>query len=355
MTQDDLLVILNAIVEPVFLVDANRSITLANAAAVALFGQGLMGRDFVYAIRHPDALACMREVLAGRASADAVITLSAPVRATYRMSIVRLGPSDEIGTGAVVSLNNISHILEAEQMRSDFVANVSHELRSPLAALCGSIETLKGAAKDDPEGRAAFLDLMEREAARMNRLVADLLSLSSVEVHEQVPPTDYVDIASIVEKVIAALQTQSAMDRRPIVLQGRKGDWLVKGDEDEITQVIQNLIDNAVKYSCEASKVTVSLTRRDRVAGMKEPAVAVEVKDEGEGIPAEHVPRLTERFYRVDKGRSREKGGTGLGLAIVKHILNRHRGRLLIESRKGVGSTFTACLPLAEPRQRQLS
>jgi len=352
MKKDDLLVILNALVEPVFLIRADRQITLANSAAEELFGEDLVGRDFVHAIRHPDALKCIEAVLEGTAASEAVISLAAPARATYKLSSVHLESGDGASAEAVVSLNDISHVLEAEQMRSDFVANVSHELRSPLTALSGGIETLIGAAKNDPAARARFLDIMGREAARMTRLIGDLLSLSRVEVNEHVRPSERVNVLAVVEKVVDALETQSEAEKKPIRLQSSKGDWIVPGDQDQLTQVFQNLIDNALKYSREDSVVQVSVIVRDKISGMSGPALAVVVKDQGEGIPAEHISRLTERFYRVDDSRSREKGGTGLGLAIVKHILNRHRGRLLIESEKGKGSTFTVCLPLEPAVQK---
>lgn len=352
MKKDDLHVILDALAEPVFLVGTNRRITLANDAAEKLFNGDLVGKDFVHAIRHPDAVGCVDAVLAGRDASDAVISLPVPARATYRISSVRLDSGGESGAEAVVSLNDISHILEAEQMRSDFVANVSHELRSPLTALSGGIETLKGAAKSDPAARQRFLDIMEREASRMNRLVGDLLSLSKVEVNEHVRPTGQTDLLTIIERVIAAFETQSEAEQRAIRLDRPDGACLVPGDEDELTQVFQNLIDNALKYSHENTQVEVSISRRNQIAGISGPVLAVAIRDQGEGIPAEHIPRLTERFYRVDSSRSREKGGTGLGLAIVKHILNRHRGRLLIESAPGMGSTFTACLPLDSPVEK---
>ncbi|RME95698.1 MAG: hypothetical protein D6773_18150, partial [Alphaproteobacteria bacterium] len=342
--------------EPVFLVDEKRRILLANLAAEKLFGAGLAARDFVHAIRHPDALSCVDEALAGRDAREAIMTLPGPVRSTFRISAVRLRQSNEIGAAAVISLTDISHVLEAEQMRSDFVANVSHELRSPLTALMGGIETLKGAARDDPAARERFLDTMEREAARMDRLVGDLLSLSRVEVNEHVRPSGRVNLATIIEKAIDAMATQSRAENRPITCAIADGDWEITGDADELTQVFHNLIDNALKYGRENSEIRISAERRDRVPGLQGPALAVRVQDEGEGIDSEHLLRITERFYRVDDSRSRQKGGTGLGLAIVKHILNRHRGRLLIESEKGVGSTFTVCLPLElDVQKRELS
>ena len=352
MKKSDLLVILNALVEPVFLVNQRRQITLINRPAQDRFGEELVGKDFLHAIRHPEALKCIDAILAGQQSAESVFSLAAPVRATYKISSLQLVGGQEIEPGAVISLNDISHVLEAEQMRSDFVANVSHELRSPLTALSGGIETLKGAARDDPEGRDRFLDIMEREAARMQRLIGELLSLSKVQVNEHVRPSGQVDVAAAIARVVAAMEPLSRAEAKPIRLETPDGEWVVQGDEDELTQVFQNLIDNALKYSRENSEVKVSISDRDRIMGIRGPAVTIAVRDEGAGIAAEHIPRLTERFYRVDESRSREKGGTGLGLAIVKHILNRHRGRLKIESEKGVGSTFTACLPLDLPTHK---
>ncbi|MHA1525040.1 MAG: ATP-binding protein [Alphaproteobacteria bacterium] len=360
MKKNDLIVILNALVEPVFLVDANRQITLANGAAEELFGEGLVTKEFGHALGHPQALKCVETVLAGQAAAEAIISLPVPVRATYKLSSVRLDGGGRTQGEAVVSLNDISHILEAEQMRSDFVANVSHELRSPLTALSGGIETLKGAAKNDPAARERFLDIMEREAARMTRLIGDLLSLSRVEVNEHVRPSERVNVLAVVEKVVDTLEAQSRAEQKPIVLQSLNGGWpkepwIVPGDQDQLTQIFQNLIANALKYSRETSEVQISVSRPKKIAGLSGPMLAVAVKDQGEGIPDEHILRLTERFYRVDDSRSREKGGTGLGLAIVKHILNRHRGRLLIESKKGEGSTFTVFLPLEAGQQQSVS
>ncbi len=352
MNEEDLVVILNALTEPVLLVNSDRQITLANRAATELFGEGLEGRNLVHAIRHPDALDSVDEVLHGKADSEAIISMAGPLRETYKVSVIRLDDDRGIDANAIVGLRDISHVLEAEQMRSDFVANVSHELRSPLSALSGGIETLQGAARNDPDAQLRFLDIMEREAARMNRLIDDLLSLSSVEVNERIRPSERVNLESVVESAIAALETQSKASKKPIRLQPPDCDCTVLGDNDELTQVFHNLIDNALKYSRENGEVGISISQRDRVTGMSRSAIAVAVTDQGDGIPAEHVPRLTERFYRVDTSRSRDQGGTGLGLAIVKHILNRHRGKLIVESESGVGSTFTVCLPMEKPAQK---
>jgi len=313
----------------------------------------LTGKDFVHALRHPDALACVEAVLSGKLASEAVVSLPGPGRVTYKMSCMRVEGIDGMDADAVISLKDISHILEAEQMRSDFVANVSHELRSPLTALSGGIETLKGAARNDPAARERFLDIMEREAARMDRLVGDLLSLSRVEVKGNIRPSARVDAIAVVERVVATFEAQSVAEKKPIRLTKPAGEMMVSGDEDELTQVFQNLIDNALKYSRDESEVELEVSQREKFAGMSGPVVMVEIKDQGEGIPAEHIPRLTERFYRVDRSRSREKGGTGLGLAIVKHILYRHRGRMLVESEIGAGSTFTVCLPLDPVEQHE--
>jgi two-component system phosphate regulon sensor histidine kinase PhoR len=240
-------------------------------------------------------------------------------------------------------------LTEAEQMgqmRRDFVANVSHELRSPLTAVLGFIETLKGAAKDDPAARDRFLSIMEREAGRMNRLIHDLLHLSRVEADERVRPTERIDVLEIVQSTMASLRPLGQSSGVDVVLECGPGEgprpWVVPGDADQLTQVFQNLIENAVKYGGAGGVVTVRILP-DQLP--KSAAIRVEVIDKGTGIDPIHIPRLTERFYRVDGHRSREKGGTGLGLAIVKHIVQRHRGRLSIDSALGKGSTFRVVLP----------
>jgi len=338
--------ILDGLTTAVFVIDGNRRILLANTAAADLFGVGLVDQDFVQAVRHPDCLQSVEDVLGGRDSSAAVISLPLPVPSIYRVSVVGLNPDDETGARAVISFDDISHVLEAEHMRSDFVANVSHELRSPLTALSGFIETLKSAAKDDPAARERFLDIMERESLRMNRLIDDLLSLSKIEINERVRPAGLVNITTIIENVITTLCAQTTEERCAIRLEKPAGIDLIPGDEDELTEVFQNLIDNAIKYGEPGSEVVVSVREVGRTFGIQGPALAIDVQDQGPGIAAEHIPRLTERFYRVDDSRSRDKGGTGLGLAIVKHILNRHLGRLQIRSEPGNGSTFTALLPM---------
>ncbi|MEX0347006.1 MAG: ATP-binding protein [Rhizobiaceae bacterium] len=346
MDQNLLLAILNGLGEAVFVLDGDRRILLANPAAQNLFGEGFVGRNIVRAVRHPECLAAINDVLGGSPSANGVIDMDAPLQGTYEFSVTNLGQGNADGWSVAISFNDITHIRHAEQMRSDFVANVSHELRSPLTALSGFIETLKGPAKGDEDAMERFLDLMENEAWRMNRLIGDLLSLSKVEADERVRPADEVDVESVIARVIDTLELQLKKENKTIRLQRSEAIVPVPGDRDQLTQVFQNLIENANKYGGPGTEILIQISRRDSVAGIKGPALTISVSDQGDGIDPIHIPRLTERFYRVDAGRSRDKGGTGLGLAIVKHIVNRHRGRLQIRSTPGEGSIFSVHLPV---------
>lgn len=249
----------------------------------------------------------------------------------------------------VLVLHDETRARRAEQTQSDFVANASHELRSPLSALIGLIETLRGPAADDAAARERFLSIMHTEAARMARLVDDLMSLSRVEINEHVAPREAVDLEDVLAAVAATLSVRAAGKDMTITVSCPPGLARVRGDGDQLTQVFHNLLDNAVKYGRPGTAVEVSAAPASLGSGPSPgggtAAVAVSVRDRGEGIAAIHLPRITERFYRADEGRSRRLGGTGLGLAIVKHIVNRHRGRLVVESVKGEGSTFTVILP----------
>lgn len=349
MALNDLSPILNGLATAVFVIDRDHRILFANSAATELFGQGLEGENFIRAVRHPDCLKAVDHVLGGKEKSQISITLLNPVKTTYRATIAPLTAESEHAPAAVIGFENISHIGEAEQMRSDFVANVSHELRSPLTALSGFIETLKGPAKDDKAAQARFLDTMDREAQRMNRLIEDLLSLSKVEVDEHVRPTGRVDIVSVLEQVISILLPMAERESKVIRFEKPEQELdTVTGDDDQIMQVFQNLIENALKYGRPDTEVIIRIAEVKRLPQIRERLLAVEIQDHGAGIPSRHIPRLTERFYRVDNSRSRDKGGTGLGLAIVKHIINRHRGRLQIKSVMGDGSTFTVILPIGD-------
>ena len=340
--------ILDALVEPVILLTATRRIAHMNPAAREAFGAH-EGRNVARAIRHPDAINVVEDVMRGARRAQATVTVGQPVPVTWRIAAVALDARDEApGARAVAALSftDVSHVLRAAEMRSDFVANVSHELRSPLTALTGFIETLRGAARDDAEARERFLTIMDAEAARMDRLIDDLLSLSRVEADERVRPREPLDVTRALGHVVAVLRPKAEARDQSIAVDAEIGDASVLADGDQLGQVFHNLIDNALKYSAPGTSVRIDL-HRERASGFAGEVVRIDVIDEGEGIAPEHLPRLTERFYRVDAGRSRARGGTGLGLAIVKHIVNRHRGRLSIASRPGEGSTFTVRLPLA--------
>jgi two-component system phosphate regulon sensor histidine kinase PhoR len=232
-------------------------------------------------------------------------------------------------------------------MRADFVANASHELRTPLAALSGFIETLQGSARDDAKARERFLAIMQDQARRMARLIDDLLSLSRIELNAHRRPDTAVDLVPIVRQVVDGLETL-ARDRGVTVQVEAADALMVPGDRDELIRLFENLIENALKYGAAGKRVDI--TPRQAVTLDGEPEAQIAVRDYGPGIAPEHVPRLTERFYRVDVRESRAQGGTGLGLALVKHILNRHRGRLSIASMPGAGATFTVHLPMAVPR-----
>jgi len=335
--------VLDALPIPALLIDGDERLAHANLAATAILGGTAVGRSYVAALRQPVLLDCVEAVFRLRQPGTAdVITTMAMRETIWR---VTAAPVEAAGDDlmVLVTFEDQTATQEARQMRQDFVANVSHELRTPLTALIGFIETLKGAAREDPAARDRFLDTMEREASRMNRLVADLLSLSKVEAVERMKPTGTVDLADILGSVVLALQPLAEDRGVALTLVGADTPGELSADPDQLSQVFTNLVENAVKYG--ANSVTVTLRRYEQVSGFRGPGIEAVVEDDGEGIDPVHIPRLTERFYRVDSHRSREMGGTGLGLAIVKHIVNRHRGRLRIESEPGQGSRFIILLP----------
>jgi two-component system, OmpR family, phosphate regulon sensor histidine kinase PhoR len=245
-----------------------------------------------------------------------------------------------------MTFHDLTPLRRVEEMRADFVANASHELRTPLAALLGFIETLQGSAREDAKARERFLAIMQEQARRMARLIDDLLSLSRIELNAHRRPDTPADLVPIVRQVADGLETL-ARDRG-VSLHIDAGNALaVHGDHDELVRVFENLVENALKYGAAGRRVDIKVATGSSADG--EPEALVSVRDYGPGIAPEHLPRLTERFYRVDVGESRAQGGTGLGLALVKHILNRHRGRLTIDSAPGAGATFTVHLPTAVP------
>ncbi|MEI4486304.1 ATP-binding protein [Frigidibacter sp. MR17.14] len=336
--------LLAAVPMPLLLVGQDQRLLGANLPAQALFGAIEPGRPLVTVIRTPALLEALDTVLAGGGPVETRILRTGALQdISY---LVRVSAVEGLGRrAALVALTDTTDIEKVEEMRRDFVANVSHELRTPLTALMGFIETLTGPARNDPAARDRFLGIMGREAQRMNRLVRDLLSLSRVEQEERMRPGERIDLVALLRAAIAALRPVSEAAGVEIEVLGGEAPIALPADSDQMSQVFSNLIENAVKYGGAGRKVTIEITRDARDPGLRGPAVCFAVVDRGEGIEAIHLPRLTERFYRVDAHRSREKGGTGLGLAIVKHILNRHRGRLKIESTRGIGSRFTVILP----------
>ena len=343
--------VIAAIPDPLLLIDARRRIVRANQAAAALIGRRAEPGDLAGALRNPVLLSAVNSLLRGEVASNPgrsiEFNLSGTTDRVLRAHLARIdGPALD-GAVALLILDDITALVRTEQMRADFIANAGHELKTPLAALIGFIETLLGPARDDAAARERFLAIMHEQARRMARLVDDLLSLSRIELNEHVAPTGRVALAPVVEEVARGLELRAAERGIRIVPMLPPDLPEVQGDRDEMVQVFQNLLDNAVKYARPHSEIMVtgSLGR-----GGEPSQVRVAVADQGEGIAGEHIPRLTEQFYRVDTARSRELGGTGLGLAIVKHLVNRHRGRLEITSRLGQGSTFTVCLRAAEQR-----
>lgn len=349
--------VLESLHDPLLLCDSSRQVTRANQAARNLFGEKIAGRDLAGAIRAPAVLAAADAVLAGGASRTVEFIIPTPVERVFEARIKPfVRPSSAEGAVAertlIVTLYDITALRRSEQTRADFVANASHELRTPLSSLIGFIETLRGPAREDLEAHDRFLAIMAEQAGRMSRLINDLLSLSRIELDEHMPPSAPVEPGAIVRGVLDALELKAGDRGMTLRLEGADDAPRIVGDADQIAQVAQNLVSNAIKYGRENSEVVVKLAVADGLAvgggrGRGGAMLAISVADRGEGIPRTHLPRLTERFYRVDAARSRAMGGTGLGLAIVKHIMNRHRGRLTIESAPGEGSTFTVYFPLA--------
>lgn len=337
--------ILERLPDPLIVLGPDRQIRRANAAARQAFGD-----EIAAVLRHPVLRAAIERAYASsdEAPQTAEISLPVPIPREVAASIASLDSPATGGRGALLVLSDRTRERAVERMRADFVANASHELRTPLASVIGFIDTLRGPAADDPPAQQRFLDIMAEQAARMNRVIDDLLSLSRIELSEHQVPSDAVDLPEMIERMVDGFEIRLAQKR--IRLHWQRPEMLpaVLGDEDQLEQVFQNLLDNAVKYGREEGNVTVGLelvAAGGRYGG--KPGVALWVEDDGAGIAREHLGRLTERFYRVDAGRSRAVGGTGLGLAIVKHVINRHRGQLLIDSEPGRGSRFTVWLPLA--------
>jgi two-component system phosphate regulon sensor histidine kinase PhoR len=367
--------ILEGLPDPVMLVGGGESddvagprLLFANAAARNLLRLQRGGGLLAASIRNPLVLEALDEALYGRIESDAVFEGGGGQDRVWR-AVARPLPADREQRLALLWMRDETDARKNERMRADFLANASHELRTPLASLAGFIETLRGHAKEDPAARDRFLAIMAVQAERMSRLIDDLMSLSRIELNEHIAPSGEADLSLVATDVLDA--SGPLADERGVRIETRlssHGAAVVTGDRDQILQVIQNLVDNAVKYAGNGGMVTVEVdagvSAEDATAPRRANAArlsllspdraydgryaALRVSDSGPGIAREYLPRLSERFYRVEGQKSGERAGTGLGLAIVKHIVNRHRGGLSVESAEGEGSTFTAYLPMAQ-------
>ena len=371
---------LEALADPVMLVSGahpddltGRLIVFANAAARELFRVPADGGRLVSAFRNPQVLEAIDESLFAGATREAIYE---PRGAQERIWRVRTTPLESLEGGprqALVHFRDETDSRRAERSRVDFLANASHELRTPLASLSGFIETLRGHARDDPEAREQFLRIMTAQAERMSRLIDDLMSLSRIELNEHVPPQGSCDLALAVFDVVDALRPLTAEKTVTLDLDlPERGLATVIGDRHQIVQVAQNLIDNAVKYTPPGGTVRIRVAygfQASEAAALASPEFAsvtgagrlplltpdrardearyvlLQVSDSGPGMAREHLPRLSERFYRVEGQKSGERLGTGLGLAIAKHVVNRHRGGMIVESAPGFGTAFSAYFP----------
>jgi two-component system phosphate regulon sensor histidine kinase PhoR len=320
--------------DPLIIFDHEGTILYVNPAASGAFGPLTRGGTLLLHFRAPEMQTLVQSVMADGMARSVDYAERVPVERWYRATVLLL---DQLGVQDrqyLLSFRDQTEAHRLERMRSDFIANASHELRTPLASLTGFIETLRGPARNDETARDNFLEIMQKQAERMARLIDDLLSLSRIEMKAHIAVKDQVDLTVVLDHVVDSMRPLAADLGLEIERNIDPGPVIVLGDRDELTQVFQNLVENACKYGQSGRKVIVELKRNGE-------GIKATVQDFGPGIPDEHIPRLTERFYRIDVETSRAQKGTGLGLAIVKHILTRHRARLVVRSRVGEGSSFT--------------
>ena len=341
--------LIGAMPEPALLVDSEVRALVANAPARGLLPGLRLGEPLVLSLRSPDVIDAIRRVAASGEAETAHWSERVPIERLFEVSVAPLATDSGQTVATLVTLRDLTESRRVERMRADFIANASHELRTPLASLLGFVETLQGSASSDARAREKFLGIMREQGRRMARLIDDLLSLSRIEQKQHLRPDAAVDLTQAARHVVDTL-APLAKEMGVEILLNAEDSVIVTGDRDELVRVAENLIENAIKYggrgdgrSGERVEVSIGQNAKDGF---------LSVKDFGRGIAPEHLPRLTERFYRIDPGQSRAKNGTGLGLALVKHILARHRGRLAITSRLDQGSTFTAYAPLRGPKPK---
>jgi two-component system phosphate regulon sensor histidine kinase PhoR len=332
--------------DPVVALDRDSRVLALNDRVRALAPALRQGEPVSFALRMPELIEAITRAAIDGEEQRVVYFERVPLDRWYEAVVtpVKRDANARDPDLVLMTFHDLTPLRRVEEMRADFVANASHELRTPLASLLGFIETLQGSAKEDPKARARFLSIMQEQGRRMARLIDDLLSLSRIELNAHRRPDTAIDLVPIVRQVSDGLETL-ARDRGVTVNIESAGALPVLGDRDELVRVFENLVENALKYGASGRRVDMRLAAGVSVEG--EPEAQVRVRDYGPGIAPEHLPRLTERFYRVDVTESRAQGGTGLGLALVKHILNRHRGRLTIDSAPGAGASFTVHLPTA--------
>ncbi len=337
----------DALGDPALIVGGDLRVVAANAAARTLFGNRVVADDLRLVLRHPAVLDAVRIGATAPAPIEREVTGLGSNNGAYRVRVAALGPDGGPGSRGerlLVTFVDITQARLTERMRVDFIANASHELRTPVTTLLGFIETLQGPAADDEPARLRFLEIMHREAARMSRLIDDLLSLSRIELDKHVRPQTALDVAPLIADVGRTLAMRLEADQRRLAIRVAEPLPAVIADRDQVLQVLHNLVSNALKYGRSGTVITVDAEPVEAAGGAM---LRVTVGDQGDGIAPEHLPRLTERFYRIDTSRSRSMGGTGLGLAIVKHIIERHRGTFEIVSKPGDGSQVSFTLPLA--------
>ena len=329
--------LVSALPDPAIIVAENGEVISANEPACALLEVSPIGKHLTLSLRAPIVMQAINDAILEQTSWKVEHLIRGIVPRTIEIYVSPLGEQNGKSKIALIILRDLTYEQQLERMRADFVANASHELRTPLASISGFIETMQGAAKNDPKAQAKFLDVMKAQADRMSTLIDDLLSLSRIEINEHLTPSGHVDLVDVVKKAKDLLSPVSK-EQNCEVRMNLPDALNVTGDESQLSQVVINLIENALKYAASGKFIDVEGSEQNG-------SVHLTVRDHGPGIAPQHVPRLTERFYRVNVQDSRMRGGTGLGLAIAKHIINRHRGKLLIESVVGQGSQFSIHLP----------